>query len=94
MAILSPEEIDRRLSALPKWTRQGGAIVRKVSFAGFPEAVSFVVSLVPTAESADHHPDISINYRHVTLSYTTHSEGGVTEKDLVAAAAVDKLLGE
>jgi 4a-hydroxytetrahydrobiopterin dehydratase len=90
--VLTAEEIDRRLTALPQWSRQGQAIVRTVTFAGFPEAVTFVSRLVPLAEAADHHPDISINYRRVTLSYATHSEGGVTERDLAAAAAVDRLL--
>lgn len=94
MAVLTPDEIALRVSALPKWMSQHGAIVRRVSFAGFPEAVAFVSRLVPVAESADHHPDISINYRHVTLSYTTHSEGGVTDKDFAAAAAIDQLLGD
>lgn len=94
MAILGNEEVDRRLAALPLWARHGEAIVRRISFAGFPEAVAFVSRLVPLAESADHHPDISINYRHVTLSYTTHSEGGITEKDLAGASAVDHLVGD
>ncbi len=94
MAVFTPEEVDRRLAALPLWKRDGAAIVRRISFAGFPEAVAFVTSLVPLAEAADHHPDISINYRHVTLSYTTHSEGGITGKDLAGAAAVDHLAGE
>lgn len=93
VAVLTAEDVDRRLMALPNWTRHGGTIVRRISFAGFPEAVAFVSRLVPLAEAADHHPDISINYRHVTLSYSTHSEGGVTEKDLLAAAEVDQLLG-
>jgi len=48
--------------------------------------------LVPAAEAADHHPDILINYRRVTLTYSTHSEGGVTEKDLAGAAAADRVV--
>lgn len=93
MPILTAEEIDSRLLAIPLWTYQDGTITRRISFVGFPEAVAFVSKLVPVAESADHHPDISINYRHVTVSYTTHSEGGVTDKDFSAAQQVDGLLG-
>ena len=85
MAVLSNDEIERRLRALPGWSRQGSAIVRQFAFKGFPEAVAFVGRLVPGAEAADHHPDLTISYRKVTVSYSTHSEGGVTEKDLAGA---------
>ena len=46
--------------------------------------------LVPEAEAADHHPDIIINYRRVTLLYSTHSEGGLTQKDFDGAAMADR----
>ena len=52
----------------------------------FPDAVAFVVRLGFDAEAADHHPDILVNYKRVTLTYTTHSEGGLTEKDFDGAA--------
>jgi 4a-hydroxytetrahydrobiopterin dehydratase len=71
------------------WRLSGDAIVKQFTFSGFPEAVAFVNRLVPGAESADHHPDIAINYRRVTLSYTTHSEGAITEKDLAGARMAD-----
>jgi 4a-hydroxytetrahydrobiopterin dehydratase len=48
---------------------------------------------VPEAEAADHHPDIQINYRRVTLSYSTHSDGGLTEKDFAGAAMADRVSG-
>ena len=90
MAVLSSDEIDRRLaSQLPGWSRTAAGITRQFTFAGFPEAVAFVGRLVPGAELADHHPDITINYRRVTLVYSTHSEGGVTEKDFAGAAMAD-----
>ena len=73
------------------WTREGDAIRKQFTFAGFPEAIAFVNRLAPEAESADHHPDILINYKRVTLTYSTHSEGGLTEKDVVGAAAADRL---
>ena len=60
-------------------------------FRGFPEAVAFVQRLVPEAEQADHHPDITINYRRVTLAYSTHSEGGVTLKDIDGARMADRM---
>ncbi|MGE0448537.1 MAG: 4a-hydroxytetrahydrobiopterin dehydratase [Vicinamibacterales bacterium] len=89
MPTLSNDEIDRRLQSLPGWSRSDHAIVRRFTFDGFPEAVAFVARLVPGAEAADHHPDLTINYKRVTVSYSTHSEGGVTEKDFAGAAAAD-----
>lgn len=89
--LLSPEEIERRLQQLDGWRLEGNAIVRQFTFKGFPEAVAFVSRLVPGCEAADHHPDVTINYRRVTLSYSTHSEGGLTEKDFAGASAADAL---
>jgi 4a-hydroxytetrahydrobiopterin dehydratase len=91
MTVLSNDEVDRRLAQLPGWSRQESAIVRQFTFAGFPEAVGFVERLVPGAEAADHHPDVTINYRRVTLSFSTHSEGGITEKDFDGAKRADAL---
>lgn len=89
MALLSDDDIARELKTLAGWTRDGDAIRRLFTFKGFPEAVAFVERLVPGCEAADHHPDVTINYRKVTLSYTTHSEGGLTAKDFAGAKAAD-----
>ena len=91
MAKLSRDEIERRMKALNGWTLAGDAIRKQFTFKGFPEAVAFVDRLVPEAEAADHHPDITINYRRVTLSYSTHSEGGLTEKDFAGAQMADRV---
>lgn len=87
---LSPREIDHRLAPLSGWTLDGNAIRKQYTFAGFPQAVAFVNRLVPDAEAADHHPDIAINYKRVTLVYSTHSEGGLTAKDFDGAAMADR----
>ena len=92
MAVLSNADIDARLQAHDGWARDGQAIRKQFVFAGFPEAVAFVARLVPGCEAADHHPDITINYRRVTLSWSTHSEGGITEKDFDGARAAERLL--
>jgi len=78
------------MAGLDGWTLDGAAIRKQFTFRAFPEAVSFVQRLVPDAEAADHHPDITINYRRVTLSYTTHSEGGLTVKDIDGARMADR----
>lgn len=88
--VLSDADIDARLRGLDGWRRDGNAIVKRFTFAGFPEAVAFVGRLVPDAEAADHHPDLTINYRRVTVSWSTHSEGGVTDKDFAGAAAAER----
>jgi 4a-hydroxytetrahydrobiopterin dehydratase len=73
------------------WNLDGNAITRKLTFADFREAVAFVVRLAFESEEADHHPDILISYKRVTLTYATHSEGGITEKDFAGAAIASKL---
>jgi 4a-hydroxytetrahydrobiopterin dehydratase len=91
VSTLSREEIARRLTTLNGWALDGNAIKRQYTFRDFPDAVRFVDRLVPVAEAADHHPDILINYKRVTLTYSTHSEGGLTEKDFAGALAADGL---
>lgn len=89
MALLTPPQIDEALQTLPGWRFEGGALVKRLSFASFPDAVAFVNRLVPGSEAADHHPDLAISYRHVTVMFTTHSEGGVTELDIAGARLAD-----
>ena len=91
MPKLSHTEAEQRLKGLNGWTLDGDAIRKQYTFAGFPEAVAFVDRLAPEAEAADHHPDILINYKRVTLTYSTHSEGGLTAKDFEGAATADRL---
>lgn len=88
---LSPAEVQQRFKSLKGWTLEGNAIKKQYTFAGFPEAIAFVSRLAPKAEAADHHPDILINYKRVTLTYSTHSEGGLTDKDFEGAAMADSL---
>lgn len=91
MATLSREEAETRTRALPGWTVEGDAIRKQFVLRGFPEAIDFVSRLVPGAEAADHHPDILINYKRVTLTYSTHSAGGLTEKDFEGAAMAERV---
>ena len=81
----------QRVKALPGWSLEGDTIKKQFTFEGFPEAVAFVTRLVPEAEAADHHPDIQINYKRVVLTYSTHSEGGLTDKDFAGAAMADRI---
>jgi 4a-hydroxytetrahydrobiopterin dehydratase len=91
MATLSRSDAEARLRELPGWALEGDAIRKQFVFAGFPEAVAFVERLVPGAEAADHHPDVLINYKRVTLTYSTHSEGGLTDKDFAGAKMAEQV---
>jgi 4a-hydroxytetrahydrobiopterin dehydratase len=91
MATLSRSDAEARLRELPGWALEGDAIRKQFVFAGFPEAVAFVGRLVPGAEAADHHPDVLINYKRVTLTYSTHSEGGLTDKDFAGAKMAEQV---
>ena len=92
MGLLSQADIDEQLKTLDGWAYDAPnkAIRKQFTFKGFPEAVAFVARLVPDAERADHHPDITINYRRVTLSWSTHDEGGLTVKDLDGAKMAER----
>jgi 4a-hydroxytetrahydrobiopterin dehydratase len=89
---LSEEEIARELARLDGWAREGDAIRKQYTLGGFSDAIAFVTRLAFDAESADHHPDIVINYKRVTLTFSTHSEGGLTQKDFDGAQKVDALI--
>lgn len=91
MARLSADEARQRLQALNGWAMEGDEIRKEFTFGSFPEAVSFAVRVAFEAEAADHHPDIHVSYRKVTLVYSTHSAGGLTEKDFAGASRADRI---
>ena len=91
MAKLSLVEAEQRTKSLNGWMLDGDAIRKQFTFKDFVEAIKFVNCIAPKAEAADHHPDILINYKRVTLTYSTHSEGGLTEKDFAGAKMADRL---
>jgi 4a-hydroxytetrahydrobiopterin dehydratase len=86
---LSDIEIQRELGALPGWSRKAGAIVKTYQFRSFPEGISFVDRVAQIAESAGHHPDIDIRYTKITCLLSTHDSGGITQKDLDLAKAIE-----
>ena len=75
------------------WNERDGALEREVLFDSFRAAITFVDRLADLAESANHHPDIGISYRRVTVRWTTHSAGGITDRDRELAARTDELVG-
>ena len=91
MAKYSAAQTKAALRFLPRWTKKGPVITRTFQFRDFSTAIEFVKALADLAEKADHHPDIDIRYNKVTLSLTTHDEGGLTEKDFDLATKIDQL---
>lgn len=92
MAVLTNDQVDAALPGLNGWERSGGALRRSIEFPVFLQGVDAVGRVAELAEQEDHHPDIDIRWRTVTFALVTHSEGGITEKDLEMAKAIDQLL--
>jgi len=90
MAKLTTEAVQVALKKLPGWILKDEAIGKQYTWPSFPDAIKFVNQVADLAEQADHHPDILINYRRVTLTLSTHSEGGITQKDFDLAAQIEK----
>ena len=91
MATLDDSEIEARLAERPGWTRSGDAIVKTFECGDFVGSVKLVDSLVEPAEAIGHHPDLEISWNEVTVSLSTHSEGGLTENDFELAGKIDSL---
>ncbi len=91
MTLLETEEITARLDRLEGWQRKGDEIVRDFTFDDFVGSVGFVDRVVGPAEEMGHHPDLAISWNTVTVSISTHSEGGLTAADFELAAKIDAL---
>ena len=85
MAKITSDEARNLVQNLPGWELDGETLRRRFTFQGFTDAVAFVVRLAFDAEAADHHPDILIQFKRVTLTFTTHSAGGLTTRDFDGA---------
>ena len=94
MAVLSDDEVDAAAATLNGWRRSDGALRRSVTFGSFLEGIDAVAEVARCAERADHHPDIDIRWRTVTFALVTHSEGGITDKDVQLARELDQILGD
>jgi 4a-hydroxytetrahydrobiopterin dehydratase len=91
VALLSDAEIEDRLAALPGWERKGEAIEKGFKRDDFVGSVRFVDALVAPAEEMNHHPDLEISWDTVTVTVSTHSEGGLTAADFELAQKIDAL---
>jgi 4a-hydroxytetrahydrobiopterin dehydratase len=91
MALLSESEIEAKLGELSGWERSGEAIAKTFERGDFVGSVRFVESLVEPAEAMGHHPDLEISWDKVTVTISTHSEGGLTASDFELAGKIDAL---
>jgi 4a-hydroxytetrahydrobiopterin dehydratase len=91
MALLSEEQIEARLAKLSGWRHGETAISKRFKCGDFVGSVKFVESLVEPAEAMGHHPDLEISWDTVTVTISTHSEGGLTAADFELAGKVDAL---
>jgi 4a-hydroxytetrahydrobiopterin dehydratase len=89
--LLTQSEIEHELATLDGWTQAGNEISRTFALPSFPAALAFASAVGHLAERADHHPDILIQYRKVTLTLSTHSAGGLTEKDFDLANEINAI---
>lgn len=90
---LTQSEIERLLAAVPDWTldETSTALRRTFSCKDFKEAIRFVQHVADLAEAEGHHPDITIRYRKVGLTLTTHAIGGLSENDFILAAKINTI---
>lgn len=88
---LSDEAIAAELGQLEGWGREGDAITKTYTFGSYMDGIAFVNGAAEAAESADHHPDMAVGYKRVTVTLSTHSSGGISQKDLDLATALESL---
>lgn len=89
--LLEESRVVEQLAAVPEWTREGAELVRVFKFPSYMAGIDFVTRVAELAEEANHHPDMQVGWRKVTLRLSTHSKGGLTDLDFALARKVDAL---
>jgi 4a-hydroxytetrahydrobiopterin dehydratase len=89
MPVLTTKQISLQLKAVPNWSKRTQTIFRTFKFEGFLKGIDFVNRIARKAQKINHHPDIDFRFDKVTLTLTTHDEGGITEKDFSLARQCD-----
>jgi len=91
MEKLTTEQAKSRLRELKGWQLDGGAIKKEWEFADFREAMKFINQIADLANTHDHHPELFNVYNKVSLRFSTHDAGGLTNRDFRIAGEIDKL---
>ena len=94
MAALHSKEIKLHLQAVPNWSKRAQTILRTFKFEGFLKGIDFVNRIAAKAQKMNHHPDIDIRFDQVTLTLTTHDEGGITGNDFLLAKQCDEVFSK
>ena len=94
MPKLTPTEIQKEMESLSGWCLANDAISKQYDLPTYPDAVAAITRVGFAAEAADHHPDVTMSWKRVTFSLTTHDAGGLTEKDFALAHKIEALLGK
>jgi 4a-hydroxytetrahydrobiopterin dehydratase len=94
MPALHNKQIKLNLQAVPNWSKRAQTILRTFKFEGFLKGIEFVNRIAVKAQKINHHPDIDIRFDRVTLTLTTHDEGGITEKDFSLARQCDAVFSK
>ena len=94
MPALTTKQVSLHLKAVPNWSKRAKTILRTYKFEGFLKSVAFVDRIAKKAQKNNHHPDIDIHFSQVTLTLTTHDEGGITEKDFSLARQCDEVFSK
>ena len=94
MPALTAKQISLHLRAVPNWSKRAQTIFRTFKFEGFLKGIDFVNRIAGKAQKMNHHPDIDIHFDQVTLTLTTHDEGGITEKDFSLARQCDEVFSK
>jgi len=91
MALLSINEIQEKMNDLNNWEMIGDGMTKQFQFDDFKKAMEFVNKIAEEAEKINHHPDMIISYNKVKITLTTHSAGGLTQKDFELAKIIDSI---
>lgn len=89
MGLLNDTEISEALTGVPGWAQSGKEIASTFEFKDFSGSIDFVNKVAELAEAANHHPDVAISWNRVTLTLSTHSQGGLTDGDFGLARQID-----
>ena len=92
MAVLTNDQVEAALPHLDGWEYRDGALRRSIKFPAFLDGIDAVRRVATHAEAQDHHPDIDIRWRTVTFALVTHSEGGITDKDVQMAGEINRIV--
>ena len=91
MPALTNKQVTLHLKSVPDWAQRAHTIGRTFKFDDFLKIIDFVNRIAKKAQKLNHHPDMEIRYDHVTLTLSTHDEGGITEKDFTLARQCDEV---